>query len=241
MRLEPGDKPIGSGAATSGGTRTETVLRHIREGILNGRYAVSRKLLVEQLRQEFSVSAGTVREALSRLMTESLVTAESQRGFRVAEVSLADFREIAEMRKTLEIMAVHRSMERGGDEWEANIVAAYHRLSKIEERLEIDDATLVEEWTRLNQAYHDALVAACGNTWLLRFREILHGQSNRYIRLALQGKTIPRDVHSEHEAIFEAVMARDLQEAGELLDLHIERTVTAVARKLEAVTLQSGG
>lgn len=220
-------------------TRIEVVFRQLHEDILNGVYPHDSKLRVEQLRRQFGVSASTIREALSRLMAESLVTTEGQRGFRVAKVSLEDFRDIADLRKKLEIMAVIQSMEQGDDDWEANVVAAYHRLSKIEERLGEDDADVVREWSARNQAFHDALVAACGNRWLLRFRQILHGQSNRYIRLALQGKAIPRDVHAEHEAIFEAVMARDANETEELLGLHIDRTITAVEKRLAATELNS--
>lgn len=215
-------------------TRIELAFQQLRDGILNGEYSPGAKLRVEQLRQEFGVSASTVREALSRLMAESLVTTEGQRGFRVAEISLDDFRDIADMRKTLEIQAALQSLEDGDDEWEANVVASYHRLSKTEERLDAADGDVDREWAERNQAFHDALIGACGNQWLLRFRQILHGHSNRYIRLALKDNTVPRDVHAEHEAIFNAALARDSQELSELLEQHIGRTVAVVAKKLEA-------
>ncbi len=219
-------------------TRIEAVLQQLREGILNGSYEPGTRLRAELLRQEFGVSASTVREALSRLMAESLVTTEGQRGFRVAEISLADFREIADMRKTLEVLAAVESIGKGDDEWEAQLVAAYHRLSKVEEKLGEDDPGIGREWSVRNEAFHDALIGACGNRWLLRFRAILHGQSNRYIRFALEGQGMARDVHQEHEAIFEAALARDRAELAELLETHIERTVTAVEKILEASDLK---
>ena len=225
-------------AAPAAKTRIETAFHQLHEGILSGFYRPGTKLRVEELRQRFGVSASTVREALSRLMAESLVTTEGQRGFRVAEISLDDFRDIADMRKTLEILAVRQSIEKGDDEWEAKVVAEFHRLSKVEERLDEDDAAIAREWALRNQAFHDALIGACGNRWLLRFRRILHGQSNRYIRLALKDSTVPRDVHAEHEAIYEAVLARDGEELAELLDQHIERTVTVVASKLAATVTE---
>ncbi|MGB0747535.1 MAG: GntR family transcriptional regulator [Magnetospiraceae bacterium] len=220
-------------AGSSAKTRIEAVLNSLRERILENDFKPGSRLRVEKLRQEFGVSASTIREALSRLMAESLVTAEGQRGFRVADVSFEDFRDIADMRKTLEIIAVRQSIELGDDEWEGNVVAAFHRLSKVEERLDEEDLAIVEEWTLRNQAFHDALIGGCGNRWLWRFRSILHGQSNRYIRIALAGKSIPRDVHAEHEAIFEATIARDADQVSSLLDKHIERTVKAVAKDLK--------
>lgn len=221
-------------AETAAKTRIELAFHQLRDGILNGEYSPGSRLRVEELRQQFGVSASTIREALSRLMAESLVTTEGQRGFRVAEISLDDFRDLADMRKTLEIQAACQSLESGDDEWEANVVAAYHRLSKVEERLDESDKAVAKEWTLRNEAFHDALIGACGNRWLLRFRRILHGHSNRYIRLALKDRSVPRDVHAEHEAIFNAAMARDSQEMEELLAQHIERTVAVVANKLKA-------
>ncbi|MCW2309111.1 GntR family transcriptional regulator [Rhodobium gokarnense] len=222
-------------AAKNGGAKTmiEAVFSRLREDILSGRHQPGERLRVEQLRKEFGVGASTIREALSRLMSESLVTTEGQRGFRVSAVSLQDFRDIAEMRKILETIALRSSIEHGDDDWEAGIVAAYHRLSKVEERLADKPDEVASEWGDLNQAFHDALISACGNRWLLNFRKILHDQSNRYLRLSLADTTAPRNVHAEHEAIFKAVMARKPDEASELVGTHIDRTVGVIAKQFE--------
>lgn len=211
----------------------EAVFTQLREDILDGKHPPGTRLRVEQLRQEFGVGASTIREALSRLMSEALVTTEGQRGFRVAQISLEDFRDIAEMRKMMEIMALQNSIDKGDDEWEANIVAAYHRLSKVEERLGDNAGEVAAEWDTQNQAFHNALIAACGNKWLLNFRKMLHDQSNRYLRIAITDRTVPRDVHAEHEAIFKATLARDREGVAELMAHHIDRTVNVISQKLE--------
>lgn len=217
---------------TGAKTMIEAVLVQIREDILAGHYPPGSRLRVEHLRKHFNVGASTIREALSRLMSESLVTTEGQRGFRVAEISLKDFHDIAEMRKLLEITAMRKSLETGDDEWEANIVSAFHRLAKAEQRLSGNSQSESEEtqqdWSRLNKRFHDALVAACGNRWLLDFRRMLHDQSERYIRLSLRTRSEPRDVHAEHEAIYNAVLERDAEQASVLLAHHIDRTVEVV-------------
>jgi len=222
-----------SGAKNGAKTMIEAVLSRLREDILDGVHPPESRLRVEQLRKEFGVGASTIREALSRLMSEALVTTEGQRGFRVAPISLDDFRDIAEMRKMLEIKAVQSSMEKGDDDWEAGIVAAYHRLSKIEDRLAADPTAVAAEWSAQHQAFHDALIAACGNKWLLNFRKILHDQSNRYLRMAITDNTVPRDVHAEHEAIYKATLDRDAAAIAELMAQHIDRTVGVISTKLE--------
>lgn len=211
----------------------EAVFTRLREDILVGKHAPGSRLRVEQLRQEFGVGASTIREALSRLMSEALVTTEGQRGFHVAPISLDDFRDIAEMRKMLEVMALQHSIEKGDDEWEAGIVAAYHRLSKVEERLDTNADEVADEWADQNQAFHNALIAACGNKWLLNFRKMLHDQSNRYLRLAVTDRTVSRDVHAEHEAIYKATLDRDTKAVSGLIAQHIDRTVNVISQQLE--------
>ena len=44
--------------------------------------------------------------------------------------------------------------------------------------------------------------------------------------MAMSKRTVPRDVHSEHKAIFDATLARDVELACKLTGDHIERTLT---------------
>jgi DNA-binding GntR family transcriptional regulator len=218
-------------------TMIEFVVGEVREDILSGAYAPGSRLHVEKLRKKFNVGISTIREALSRLMVESLVMTEGQRGFWVTEISLKDFLEIAEMRKILETIAVRKSIENGDDEWEARVVSNFHLLSRAEERLlECRAEQKIQHerlWGRLNKEFHNTLAAASGNRWLMRFRRTLHDQSERYIRLSLQQHGAEhRDVHEEHKAIFDAVMAREADLASALLSRHIDKTVATVSENL---------
>ena len=76
-----------------------------------------------------------MREALTRLLGEALVTSEGQRGFRVAPASLEDFHDLTEVRQLVETEALRQSIARGDEAWESQIVAAFYRLSKVEERV----------------------------------------------------------------------------------------------------------
>jgi DNA-binding GntR family transcriptional regulator len=217
---------------SSARTAIESVYAAVREDILSGRLKPGSRLPIEHLRSHYVVGSSTVREALSRLVSDALVTTEGQRGFRVAPISLDDFREIAAMRKLLEAQALGEAIAKGDDDWEAGIVAAFHRLSKVEEQLPTDAVRLAADWELRNQAFHDALVAACGNRWLMHFRAILYAQSSRYLRISLTKRTVPRDVHAEHEALFQATLARDAELASRISDQHIELTVDVIAARM---------
>src|SRR5690349_6839687 len=63
---------------------TQRAYEELRADILSCRIPPGAKLKIQDLCTKFSVSLGAIREALSRLTSEGLVTAEPQRGFRAA-------------------------------------------------------------------------------------------------------------------------------------------------------------
>jgi GntR family carbon starvation induced transcriptional regulator len=160
-----------------------------------------------------------LREALNRLAGEGFVTTEGQRGFRVAPISLKDLKDITSLRIMLECEAITISMRNGDDEWEANIVAASHRLAKVESGDQV-----FPEWELRNQDFHEALIAACDSTWLLRFRRTLYEQHKRYRLISILERVESRNVREEHDAILQAVLARDESAACLATEQHILRT-----------------
>lgn len=214
-------------------TAIESIYATLREQIVSGALKPDERLRIDGLKQTFGVSASTVREALTRLASETLVVSESQRGFRVSSLSLADFREVAHLRALLEGHAVRFSIETGDDEWEASVVAAYHKLSKVEEQMKADPDQHARQWEARNSDFHHALIAGWDGKWLLYFRNMLLSQSSRYLRFAVTTTAAKRDVHAEHKAIFNAVLDRNADLAAELLKHHILSTVDYMADVLE--------
>jgi DNA-binding GntR family transcriptional regulator len=206
-------------------TLIEGAYRQLRSDIIEGQLPPGEKLRVEHLKERYGVGAGTLREALGLLLSDALVVAEGQRGFRVASISLEDFADITRTRTLLEIEALKQSLRNGGDDWEAELVAAYHRLSKAEESLGDRSGQRVQEWEGRNRGFHEALIGASDSRWLRYLLGLLYRQSERYRHLALTKRTnIKRDVHAEHAEIFDAAMARDVRRATSALEQHIRLT-----------------
>ena len=208
-------------------TLVETAYRRLRRDIIEGVRRPGEKLRVEHLKDIYDVGAGTLREALQLLITDALVVAQGQRGFRVAPISLVDFEDITRTRVLLETEALRQSIELGDDAWEADVLGAFHRLSRAEEKLEGPEAAR-EEWEMRNRIFHEVLISASPSRWLRHFQTILYRQSERYRRLSLFNQPIPRDVHAEHEAIVDAAIARDAPAATRILTDHILRTLEAI-------------
>jgi len=207
-------------------TLVESAYHALRRDIIEGRLAPGTKLRVEHLKNDYGVGAGTLREALSLLISDALVVSQGQRGFRVAPVSLDDFADITRTRVMLECEALRQSMAAGDDTWEGELIVAFHRLSKAEERL--GETASEAEWEERNKTFHEVLIAACPSRWLKHFLSLLYQQAGRYRHLSLAFKPIPRNVHAEHEALFNAVMARDADKATAIMAEHIELTFRSI-------------
>lgn len=213
-------------------TLVEAAYLRLRRDIIEGIRRPGEKLRVEHLKDEYQVGAGTLREALQLLMTDALVVAQGQRGFRVAPISLADFEDITRTRVLLETEALRQAIALGDDAWEAEVLAAFHRLSRAEEKLGAY-ADAREEWEGRNRVFHEVLISACPSRWIRHFQHILYQQSERYRRISLFHNTIPRDVHAEHQGLCEAAVARDTERACAILTDHILRTLEALRKMPE--------
>lgn len=217
-----------SEAADEPRTLIEASYRQLRQDIIAGGYQAGQKLRVEHLKASYQVSAGTLREALALLVSDSLVVAHGQRGFRVAPMSLADLEDLTRMRVLLECEAVRESIALGKDDWEAGVVSAFHKLTLAEQRLRIDPKGAFDDWEGCNRQFHEALVGACKSRWMLRFRRLLYQQSERYRRVSAIKGPPPVEVHDEHQAIFNAVMSRNADLAASVMTAHIHRALTVI-------------
>jgi DNA-binding GntR family transcriptional regulator len=209
----------------NGTSLTQTAYERLRGDLLACRLEPGARLRMGDLCRSLEVGLSAVREALSRLTAEGLVVAEPQRGFRVTPISADELRDLTAVRLEIEALCVRRAVAKGNLSWEAQLVAAFHRLSRTPERTAEDPERLSEEWVEAHGAFHLALVAACDSAWLLRLREMLYSQSERYRRLSFPLAEVKRDLNREHGAIMDAALARDADRAVALMSEHLELTM----------------
>lgn len=202
-------------------TRTSELLRRLREDLLAGELPAGQPLRMNVLREHYGYGLTPLREALFQLVAEGLVTVEDQRGFRAADVSWEDLADLTEQRVFLESQALRLSLEHGDLVWESRVLAAHHRLAGTP--LLTPNGDLREEWVVAHREFHRVLVEACGSPRLLRFRELLSDQAERYRRWSVRQEP-GRDVASEHRALAEAALARQSDLAVQCLSEHYWRT-----------------
>ncbi|MFQ3895912.1 MULTISPECIES: FCD domain-containing protein [unclassified Sphingobium] len=203
------------------------VLRRLREDIITCVHKPGEKLRFEALRGFYGVSYSTLREALSRLASEGLVTTEGQRGFYVSPISEEDLLDIADARVVLELECLERAMTRGKADWEANILAAFHRLDRLEDSMG-EELRTTPDWDDLHMQFHDALVAAAESPTLSELRHLLFERARRYRRISAIVRKEPRKKSSEHRVMMEAVISRDVQNAKDIMERHIREVAQNV-------------
>ena len=200
-------------------TAGESGYDRIRTDILFGRLAPGAKLRLDDLKSGYGVSVSTLREILSRLSSERLVVAEGQKGFQVAPVSIANLKEIAALRQMLECRALEQSFAVGDTEWEARVVAAHHRLARVEDRMAQGDFSQTEYWKRCDWEFHQALISACGSKMLVETHAAVFDKYLRYQMIALSYRG---DIAAgEHALLRDYAVARDAAGAGEVLRRHV--------------------
>lgn len=205
---------------------TVQIYERLRTDLLDGLWPPGKKLLMQRLREHYGVGASPLREALSRLVAEGLVVHNDQRGFSAAAVSPAELEDIVRNRIALESLALEQGMANRSPEWEESLVIAFHRLSRTPRSVDADSYEENPVWEQQHRAFHFALLSACRSPLLMGFCEQLYDRAYRYRQLAARKAYKRRNELEEHRAIFEAILAGDLETAKRLLAEHYRHTAS---------------
>ncbi len=190
--------------------------QELERRIISGEIAAGTKLNEVEVASALGVSRGPVREAFSALSQAGLVRVEKNRGVFVRQVSLEEANEFYEVRAALEGLIGKLAARRIAiDEIEQlrSVVKRMHQTQK---------GRRADEYFVLNVEFHDVLARAARNNALLAHYRGVVNQLDLYRRATITRgvENIPLSTQ-EHEAIVEAVAARDEQRAEALLTEHV--------------------
>ena len=228
-------KPSETPELQSGQILSDRAHELIKEDILGGLFDPGEKLQLEAISARYGIGTAPVREALNRLSAEGWVERRSQRGFFVSDLSMSDLEELVKTRIWLETLALREAIANGDQEWEDNVILAYHRLARTERLREGTNSVSVNaDWETRHHEFHLALLSACGSSWMMQFCRTMMDQAVRYRNLSVNF-TIQRrgDALAEHEAIMTAALDRDSELAAEILGKHYSKTLDGLRERLE--------
>lgn len=200
----------------------ERAYRHAKELILSGELPGGSLISEGEIAERVGVSRTPVREAFLRLQSEELLQLFPKRGAVVSAMAPGEAEDVLEMREALECAAVKRVVRRE-DGALAELVAELREAVRTQSGLarEMDLATFVGA----DQVFHLSIVAASGNALAERFYGALGDRQRRMAAQALRPR--PERLSPlvrEHEALIDAIAARDVAAFEAALGAHLDAT-----------------
>lgn len=225
-----------------------SVVSDIEAQILSGALKVGDRLPAEaEIARRFAISTRSVREALQILETKGLV--RRRHGGRAevvrddvgqyldslaSTVSALASREPAYLKKLMDVRAMFELEVVGRLAAGEGTLGGPIDQALADMRASVPDNDFLT-FTAADAAFHRALVQALGNEVMSTLHANLHGIVAEVIRVS---SSVPRKSSSEglaeHEAIYERVLARDVDGARALMAEHLENSGTYLQRAMAA-------
>jgi len=190
----------------------DRVYDELRARVLTRQEPAGAKLSLHVLAAELGVSRSPVHHALTRLVSEGLLTVKPRRGYYVAPVTAASVAEGYDVRLALELLAAERAHGR----------VSLDQIDQFNAVLEATDAAMShDEWDAANAAFHEHQIDLAGNALLSRFyRELSVNLMMQVIRGGhVEGHA---NLVTEHRRIVEAFAANDLEATERAIRDHVE-------------------
>lgn len=179
-----------------------------------------------ELSRKIGVSRTPLREALSRLNTESLLRFAPGKGYFCRDLDVHETFQLYELRKSIEIAAARLAVQRAKDE-DIDALEAF-----LKETGPDADGLTTAQQVEFDEAFHISLLSMCNNAEMLRVLVNINDRI-RFVRLIDMAKTDRRQTQQEHLQLVHALRARDEAQCVALLETHIDRRLDQIASDLK--------
>lgn len=200
----------------------DVVFNTLRQAILRGELKPGERLMEIQLANKLGVSRTPIREAIRKLELEGLVLMIPRKGAEVADITEKSLRDVLEVRKALEELAVQLTCDKITKEQIRELEAAAEEFEKI---LKSSDVTEIAE---ADVRFHDIIYTATDNQRLIQLLNNLGEQMYRYRVEYLKNPDAYPQLVAEHEAIIRHIEKKEKEKATEIVCKHIDNQVEAV-------------
>lgn len=204
----------------------DVVFNTLREAILRGELKPGERLMEIRLANKLGVSRTPIREAIRKLELEGLVLMIPRKGAEVAQITEKSLRDVLEVRRALEDLAVQLACLRMSLQTLEDLKAA---AKAFEEILGDEDITAVAE---ADVKFHDVIYMATNNQRLISLLNNLREQMYRYRVEYLKKKECHKQLLWEHQEIIRAIEEGEIDVATQVTKQHIDNQVEAVSDTL---------
>jgi DNA-binding GntR family transcriptional regulator len=206
----------------------------ISEAIAVGEFKPGERLIERDLCERYEVSRTVIREALRHLEAQGLIEMVANRGPVVATVSAEEAVSLYEVRASLEALAARSFALRATPEDRKRIQAAIAGVQR-----HIYTADMVEQLTSKDQFY-DALFEGAHNRTIGSLLRTLHARIRMLRSLSLGAPGRAEDTLAELQAIVDAMLDGDAENAARLAKQHVDNACAVVLRQLSGLPDEHG-
>lgn len=204
----------------------DVVFNTLRQAILKGELEPGERLMEIQLAERLGVSRTPIREAIRKLELEGLVLMIPRKGAEVAEISEKSLREVLEVRRSLEELAIELACQRITQE---ELTALEEAESCFAKAVEAGEVMAIAE---SDENYHELIYQATANDRLVQILNNLREQMYRYRLEYIKDEDRRQILVVEHEHILRAIRRRDIADAKNAVREHIDNQQLTITRNL---------
>ena len=205
----------------------DVVFNTLRQAILKGELAPGERLMEIQLAQKLGVSRTPIREAIRKLELEGLVLMIPRRGAEVAKISEKSLKDVLEVRRSLEELAIELACQRMT---EAELAQLERAQAAFRDTIGEGDAMKIAE---LDEAYHDVIYNCTRNARLVQILNNLREQMYRFRLEYIKEEDKRQILLLEHEKILSALRGRRVAEARAAVREHIDNQEITVLKTIK--------
>lgn len=200
----------------------DVVFNTLRQAILRGELKPGERLMEIQLANKLGVSRTPIREAIRKLELEGLVLMIPRKGAEVAEITEKSLKDVLEIRRALEDLAVRLACEKITKEELAELKNAGDEFKKV---LKSQDITEVAE---ADVKFHDVIYMATDNPKLIQLLNNFREQMYRFRVEYLKKAEVRPQLLAEHDEIIKYITEGNKEEASRVVTRHIENQALTV-------------
>ena len=208
----------------------DVVFKTLRQAILKGELEPGERLMEIQLAERLGVSRTPIREAIRKLELEGLVLMIPRKGAEVAKISESNLRDVLEVRRSLEELAIDLACQRITAEELESLNKA-----EVDFKAAIGNGDAMQI-AQTDEQFHEIIYNSTKNQKLVQILNNLREQMYRYRLEYVKDEANYKRLIAEHRVIYEAIRDRDRQTGAEAIKNHIDNQEKAVIRMITSAS-----
>ena len=205
----------------------DVVFNTLRQAILTGEMKPGERLMEIHLANKLGVSRTPIREAIRKLELEGLVIMIPRRGAEVAQITWKNLKDVLEVRRALDVLAVELACDRMTQE---ELQELFGACEKFAEATKTKNA---REIAQADVALHDLIVVSSRNNRLIQLVNNLAEQMYRYRFEYIKDSSQHERLIQEHNDMYQSILRKDKEFAARAVRKHIDNQEEAIIRQLQ--------